>query len=110
VVLGPGVNIQSVNHVYVDPYRPITEQGCVWKPVHIGSNVWIGTNVFVMPGAHICDGVVISAGSVVGGKMVEPYAVIAGNPARKIGSRLPPDRDTTIGPETVEHANIVTTT
>jgi hypothetical protein len=42
--------------------------------------------------------------------MVEPYAVIAGNPARKIGSRLPPDRDTTIGPETVEHANIVTTT
>jgi acetyltransferase-like isoleucine patch superfamily enzyme len=110
VVLGPGVNIESVNHVYVDPYRPITEQGYVRKPIYIGSNVWIGTNVFVMPGAHICDGVVISAGSVVGGKVVEPYAVIAGNPARKIGSRLPPGRDTTITPETVERVNAATIT
>jgi acetyltransferase-like isoleucine patch superfamily enzyme len=95
VVLGPGVNIWSVNHVYADPYRPIIEQGYDHKPVVIGSNVWIGANAFVMPGAHIGDGVVISAGSVVGGKAVEPYAVLAGNPARKIGSRLPPaDNDT----------------
>ena len=35
------------------------------------------------------DGVVVAAGYVVGGKDVEPYALLAGNPARKIGSRRP---------------------
>ena len=50
----------------------------------IGSNVWIGANVFIMPGARISDGVVISAGSV-GSKLIEPYAVVAGNPARVLG-------------------------
>lgn len=89
VLLGPGVKIWSVNHIYEDPHRPIIEQGYDHKPVVIGSNVWIGANAFVMPGARISDGVVVSAGSVVGGKTVEPYAVLAGIPARKIGTRLP---------------------
>ena len=89
VLLGPGVKIWSVSHVYADPVRPIIEQGYEHKPVVIGSNVWIGANAFIMGGAHIGDGVVVSAGAVVGGKDVEPYAIIAGNPARKIGSRLP---------------------
>ena len=47
-----------------------------------------GSNAFIMPGAKIGNGVVISAGSVVGGKKIEPYAILAGNPARKISSRL----------------------
>lgn len=89
VLLGPGVKIWSVNHVYTDPERPIIEQGYDHKPVRIGSNVWIGADSFIMPGAHIGDGVIISAGSVVPGKDVEPYALLAGNPARKIGSRRP---------------------
>lgn len=90
VLLGPGVKIWSVNHIYSDPNRPIVEQGYDHKPVRIGSNVWVGANAFIMPGAHIGDGVVITAGSVVAGKDVEPYALLAGNPARKIGSRRPP--------------------
>jgi acetyltransferase-like isoleucine patch superfamily enzyme len=88
VLLGPGVKIWSVSHVFADPYQPIHEQGYRNAPVVIGSNVWIGANAFIMPGAVIGDGVVISAGSVVGAKAVEPYAIVAGNPARKIGSRL----------------------
>jgi acetyltransferase-like isoleucine patch superfamily enzyme len=90
VLLGPGVKIWSVNHVFADPTRPISEQGYEHKPVTIGSNVWIGANAFIMPGAHIGDGVIVSAGSVVGAKFVEPYSVIAGNPARRIGSRQTP--------------------
>jgi acetyltransferase-like isoleucine patch superfamily enzyme len=90
VLLGPGVKIWSVNHVFADPNRPIIDQGYEHKPVVIGSNVWIGANAFVMPGAHIGDGVIVSAGSVVGAKFVEPYSVIAGNPARRIGSRNTP--------------------
>lgn len=88
VMLGPGVKIWSVNHVFADAYRPVHEQGYEHKPVTIGNNVWIGANTFIMPGACIGDGVIVSAGSVVGGKDVEPYAILAGNPARRIGSRI----------------------
>jgi maltose O-acetyltransferase len=90
VLIGPGVKIWSVNHVFADPNRPIIEQGYEHKPVIIGNNVWIGANAFVMPGAHIGDGVIVSAGSVIGAKTVEPYSVMAGNPARRIGSRNTP--------------------
>jgi maltose O-acetyltransferase len=87
VLLGPGVKIWSVNHVFEDPHRPIVEQGYEHKAVVIGDNVWLGADTFVMPGARIGDGVVVAAGSVVGGKDIEPYTILAGNPARKIGSR-----------------------
>jgi maltose O-acetyltransferase len=90
VMLGPGVKVWSVNHVFADPGRPVIEQGYEHKPVIIGSNVWIGANSFVMPGAHIGEGVIVSAGSVVGAKFVEPYSVMAGNPARRIGVRNTP--------------------
>jgi acetyltransferase-like isoleucine patch superfamily enzyme len=88
VQVGPGVKIWSVNHVFTDPNRPIIEQGYDHKPVVIGNDVWIGANSFVMPGAHIGDGVIVSAGSVVGAKPIEPYSIVAGNPARRIGSRF----------------------
>jgi acetyltransferase-like isoleucine patch superfamily enzyme len=99
VLLGPDVMIWSVNHVFHRLDVPILEQGYEHKPVVIGNGVWIGANSFIMPGANIGDHVVISAGSVVAGKDVEPYSILAGNPARKIGARqerVPravPDRD-----------------
>jgi maltose O-acetyltransferase len=53
------------------------------KEVKIGSNVWIGGNSVILPGVTIGDGVTVGAGSVVT-KDVEPYVVVAGNPARVI--------------------------
>lgn len=88
VLLGPGVKIWSVNHRFASTEKPVMEQGYDLKRVRIGNGVWIGANAFVMPGATIGDHVVVAAGSVVSGKDIEPYAIIAGNPARKIGSRL----------------------
>jgi hypothetical protein len=35
-------------------------------------------------------GVIVSAGSIVGAKPIEPYSIVAGNPARRIGSRQTP--------------------
>ena len=89
VLLGPGVKIWSVNHVFSDPHKPIIDQGYEFKPTRIGNNVWIGADVFIMPGTRIPDGAVISAGAIVGAKDFEPYSILAGNPARKVGSRLP---------------------
>ncbi len=87
VLLGPGVKIWSVNHVSARLDIPIWDQGYEHKKVTIGNGVWLGADVFVMPGANIGDHVVVAAGSVVGAKDVEPGTVLAGNPARRIGSR-----------------------
>ena len=56
----------------------------------IGNDVWIGQNVTILPGVHIGDGVIIGANSVVGNN-VEPYTIIAGNPAKEIRKRLAPE-------------------
>lgn len=89
VVLGPGVRIWSMNHKFDDLEKPIMEQGYEHKKVVIGDHCWIGAGVFIMPGAVLGEGVIVSAGSVVGGKAVPPYKILAGNPARVIGTREP---------------------
>lgn len=91
VLLGPGVKIWSVNHVSTRIDTPIWDQGYDHKAVTIGDGVWIGADSFVMPGANIGAHTVVAAGSVIAGKSVEPYSILAGNPARKIGSRLERD-------------------
>lgn len=53
----------------------------------VGNDVWIGQNVTILPGVHIGDGAVIGANSVVGCD-VEPYTIVAGNPAKFIRKRF----------------------
>jgi acetyltransferase-like isoleucine patch superfamily enzyme len=59
------------------PYRPTT----------IGSDVWIGSLVLVNAGVRIGHGAIIGAGAVVTAD-VEPYAIVAGAPARTIRYRF----------------------
>jgi acetyltransferase-like isoleucine patch superfamily enzyme len=53
------------------------------RPVHIGSNCWIGFGTCVLPGVTIGEAAIVGARSVVAHD-VEPYTVVAGNPARFI--------------------------
>ena len=53
----------------------------------VGNDVWIGMDALVMPGVTIGDGAVVAAASVVTGD-VPPYAIVGGNPARVLRSRL----------------------
>ena len=53
----------------------------------IGNDVWIGQNAVILPGVHIGDGAIIGAYSIVGSD-IEPYTVVAGNPARVIRKRF----------------------
>ena len=59
------------------------------RPVRVGDNVWIGRGCVVMPGVTIGEGSVVAVGSVVTTD-VPPYTVVAGYPARKIGSTRTP--------------------
>lgn len=54
--------------------------------VEIGNDVWIGTNVIIIGNIKIGDGAVIGAGSIVT-KNVDPYTVVAGNPAKIVRER-----------------------
>lgn len=53
----------------------------------IGRDAWIGSRVIILPQVgSIGEGAIIGAGSVVT-KPVAPFDIVAGNPARVIGSR-----------------------
>lgn len=53
----------------------------------IGSDVWLGYRATVMPGVRIGDGAIVAAHSVVT-RDVEPYTIVAGNPARVVARRF----------------------
>jgi acetyltransferase-like isoleucine patch superfamily enzyme len=55
--------------------------------VVIGNDVWIGKGSMIMSGVTIGDGAVIGARSVITSD-IEPYSIVAGNPARLIRKRF----------------------
>ena len=55
--------------------------------VVIGNDVWIATRAIILSGVTIGDGAVVAAGAVVV-KDVEPYAIVAGNPAMLVKRRF----------------------
>ncbi len=89
VMLGPGVKIWSVNHIFEDLEKPINQQGYQKEEVSIGDGCWLGADVFVFPGVRLPEGCIVSAGSVVAKKRYPPFSILAGYPARVIGNRKP---------------------
>lgn len=55
--------------------------------VNIGNDVWIGYGATILSGVTIGDGAVMAARAVVT-KDVDPYAIVAGNPARLVRKRF----------------------
>jgi acetyltransferase-like isoleucine patch superfamily enzyme len=51
----------------------------------IGNDVFLGANAVILPGIKVGDGSIIGAGAVVT-RNVEPYTVVAGNPAKFVCS------------------------
>lgn len=54
-------------------------------PIHIMRGSWIGASVTILPNVTIGEGAVVGAGAVVT-KNVESYTIVAGVPAKKIGT------------------------
>ena len=53
-------------------------------PVYIGDDAWIAAGATLLRGVHVGEGAIVGAGAVVTHN-VEPWTIVAGNPARKIG-------------------------
>lgn len=66
---------------------PIPQYGYSRGDVLIGNDVWLCSNSIVLSGVSIGNGAVVAAGSIVTHN-VEPYSVVAGNPARHIKWRF----------------------
>lgn len=84
VNLGSFVNLWTGQHDYNDPYfRSMPHKR---GPIKIEDRVWIGPNVTILHSVTVGEGAVVAAGSVVT-KNVEPYTLVGGIPAKKIGVR-----------------------
>jgi maltose O-acetyltransferase len=81
VSIGPEATILTLGH---DPQSPdLADRG---GNVVIGDQAWIAYRATILPGVTIGEGAVVAAGAIVT-KNVEPFTIVAGNPARKIGDR-----------------------
>jgi putative colanic acid biosynthesis acetyltransferase WcaF len=69
-------------HDYTDPTYPL-----IRKKIIIGRYVWIAAGAFIHPGVTVGEGAIVGARAVVT-RDVEPWTIVAGNPARFIKARL----------------------
>lgn len=90
LTIGKNVNIASDvtihpgGHNIRDPFFRPPALSC--NPIIIGDWVYIGARAMILNGVNIGEGAVLCAGCIVT-KDVEPYAVVAGIPAKKISER-----------------------
>jgi len=69
--------------MFINDVKPPSGDPSKWKPTLVKKGAIIGSNATLLP-TTVGEGAVIGAGSVVT-KDVEPYTIVAGNPAKKIG-------------------------
>lgn len=86
VNLSSNVSVYTLQHNHRDIYFRSPQSDELDMSVRIDDRVWLGANVIVLPGVHIGEGAVCCAGCVVT-KDVEPFTVVAGIPAKKVGER-----------------------
>lgn len=81
VSIGPEAAILTLGH---DPQSPdFADRG---GEVVIGDQVWICFRSIILPGVTIGEGAVVAAGAIVS-RDVEPYSIVAGSPAKPVGTR-----------------------
>lgn len=85
VIIAPNVVLRAANH---DMRRDILmrHQPSRGGEIIVDDDVWIGSNSVVTADVRLARGTVVGAGAVVT-HSTEPYSVVAGVPARKIGER-----------------------
>ena len=84
VNIGVKVSFWTGSHDMNDPlFRSMPEKR---GSITVGDRAWIGPHAVILKRVRIGEGAVVAAGAVVT-KDVEPYSVVAGVPAKKVGER-----------------------
>lgn len=87
LVIGDNVNISDEVAIWTAEHDIQSSDFVMTKaPVSIGSYAWICFRAIVLPGVTLGEGCVVASAAVVT-KDVPPFTVVAGIPARVIGSR-----------------------
>jgi acetyltransferase-like isoleucine patch superfamily enzyme len=97
-LVGPIINTNGTvkigNYVFIAHEVVIADHFAAVPPDHrvpgrpagsivVGDNTWIGARAILLSGARIGEGAIVGAGSVVDFE-VEPFTVVAGNPAKVV--------------------------
>lgn len=82
VFFGHGVKLLARTHDY-NVYNEERQRKIIEKPIWIKEGAWVGSGAIILGGVTIGRHSVIGAGSLVT-KDVPDYAIVAGNPAKKI--------------------------
>ena len=75
-----GAHLCAGSHDWCLPDMPLLK-----PPIIVGDNCWICADAFIGPDVKINEGAIVAARAVVM-KDVAPNSIVAGNPARKIGT------------------------
>lgn len=86
---GPGARVLGSTHTGIPDDIPIIQTDLEIRPVRICAWADIGVNAVVLPGVTVGRGAIVGAGAVVT-RDVEPFAVVAGVPARVVRRRRAP--------------------
>jgi acetyltransferase-like isoleucine patch superfamily enzyme len=89
-----GKEVKIGNHVFIAwdvvimdrDYHAIDGLNEKIKPVTIENDAWICCRAIILKGVTVGHHAIVGAGAVVS-KNVEPYSIVAGNPARVVGKR-----------------------
>lgn len=72
---------------FLEEARNVQNYGGTRGDVSIGNDVWLASGCTILSGVTIGDGAVVAARSVVS-RDVQPYSIVAGNPARHVRFRF----------------------
>jgi maltose O-acetyltransferase len=81
--LGPGLHIQTNDHIWTDMNLPLGKQGSKFGQIKIGYGVFLGANVTILQGSVIEKLCVVAAGAVIT-KNLQTGFLYAGIPAKAI--------------------------
>lgn len=90
LTLGNGVRIGAGSQLWTHAEAGEELEGCLlnsWQPTTIGEGAWLVGRVDVNPGVEIAERAVVANGSVVVRSLDVPWALYAGNPARRMPGR-----------------------
>lgn len=86
--IGNNVTISSQIKFLTHDYsiHNVIGKSTLYGKITIGNNCFLGNNSILLPGVTLGDNIIVGAGSVVTKSFKEPNIIVAGNPARKIGT------------------------